>query len=154
MSGRNYHDRRAQGLCVDCGIPVEDPKTMARCPDCRRRHTEATSRYNARKKARKMAEERKQDLTGVNWKDRAGHWVTYVEEVPRERDGTPISCRGCYHRQIFHGWSICVYSSDMGRPRGCPVAECHYYRQSPEGRRHKLETTAQKEERELWEKWS
>lgn len=162
-----YEARKQAHLCVDCGKPLPPgPYEFVRCPGCREDHKIRMKRYNARKAGQHVPDGRrkrgrpkktpveKKIPDGANWKDKSGHWYTYMDDVPREQDGTPISCVGCYHRQNFHGTTICAYGTDMGTPRGCTIAECHHWRHSPEGKRRTIETTAQRMEREQYDKWS
>lgn len=46
-----YDKRKAQGLCVDCGKPVDNPLKFSRCESCREYHR--GYQQNRRKKYRK-----------------------------------------------------------------------------------------------------
>lgn len=138
---RRYDYRKAHHLCTDCGAPLDEDWPHIRCADCMKRR---------REQRRKPAPKHPKNQHGPNhsnYKSHHGQWWTYVETIPRGKMGEPVTCHGCYHRIQFDGWSICNYCHDMQQCRPCPVEGCTEYRTNPRGKRHTIETSAQKEER-------
>ena len=53
----------------------------------------------------------------------------YSEDLKRDKQGTPISCKGCRYRKILvKNRAACHYSIDTGELRGSSVANCSRYK--------------------------
>lgn len=49
--------------------------------------------------------------------------LTYMENVDRAENGTPLKCVGCSHRKQ----GMCCYAADTGELRGESIADCTHY---------------------------
>ena len=53
--------------------------------------------------------------------------IGYIDDVPRDENGTPIKCKGCYYRHGMNKVGLCNYGLQTGTPRYCTIEECDKY---------------------------
>lgn len=52
----------------------------------------------------------------------------YIDDVPRDKNGMPLKCKGCYYRHGYSKAGLCNYGLQTGTPRYCSIADCDKYK--------------------------